>query len=431
LSLQVDAMIAPCAANYSIGNSTVFGKMLRQGGQDFRAELRHLDPCRSGEVRVVKAYGLPCSKLLVTVGPKYKEKYQVAGENSLNSCCRESMQAMLENELRSVAIPCCWYTKGFVLEDHAHIVLRTLRRCLERLRQSIDVVVLVGETALEVELYDALLPSYFPRTVYEAKNTARSLSESCWNPWGEVIVEERRIPLSDLLTRNGEGDSDTECAVGGPLFSAAEDEDKSFLQAKDDADKITLQRLETTLTDEPEDDVARQVCMRYIRRAQEMSLDGEPESCRFVYGAGCDRFGRHVVVILGARLPSLGVREERTLPRFVRELEDLHGEKFVLLYANSAVATADTVILEVLQEMMSVAMTVKRYHDNFAQLYVLHPGIWFRAAFALGSWISNVAAKVWSETIYCETIAEMSLSLDIPALRLPSYVHACDGSVTI
>eukprot|EP00971_Amphidinium_carterae_P217000 4307884-Amphidinium_carterae.1 len=42
----------------------------------------------------------------------------------------------------------------------------------------------------------------------------------------------------------------------------------------------------------------------------------------------------------------------------VLHLEDLHGEKFVLLYANSAVATADTVILEVLQEMMSVAMTV-------------------------------------------------------------------------
>lgn len=36
-------------------------------------ELRHLDSCRSGEARSCKSYGMPCQRLLLTVGPKYKD----------------------------------------------------------------------------------------------------------------------------------------------------------------------------------------------------------------------------------------------------------------------------------------------------------------------------------------------------------------------
>mmetsp|Transcript_30560 Transcript_30560/g.71367 ORF Transcript_30560/g.71367 Transcript_30560/m.71367 type:complete len:547 (+) Transcript_30560:51-1691(+) len=431
LSLQVDALVAPCAANFSPGSSTVFANVQRQGGRDLRIELRHLDACRSGEVRMVKAFGLPCSKLLITVGPKYKEKFQVAAENALNGCVRECLQGMTENslDLRSVAIPCRWYSKGFPLDEHAQVVLRSLRRCLERLRDKIDAVVLVGESAEEVELYDALLPSYFPRTDLEARKTSRDLPESCWSLWGEVSLQERRIPLSNSLVRSVE-DSD-EDPVDGSLFSAADETDKSFLQAREDADKTALQRLEVTLVETAEDDVARQVCMRYIRRARELSLEEELARDRFVYGAGQDSFGRHIVVVIGARLPSLGIREQRTLPRFVRELEDLHGANFVIIYANSGVATADTAILEVLQEMMSVVMTVKRYHDSFAQLYVLHPGLWFRAAFAVGSVFSNLTAKVWNETIYSESVAELAGSFSVSQLRLPEWIIQLEGSGAI
>lgn len=51
---------------------------------------------------------------------------------------------------------------------------------------------------------------------------------------------------------------------------------------------------------------------------------GEPS--RFVYQSGQDCFGRHVVVLLGARLPPLGLQDERTIPLFVKELEALQHE---------------------------------------------------------------------------------------------------------
>lgn len=41
--------------------------------QDLMEELRHLDSCRSGEARSCKSYGMPCQRLLLTVGPKYKD----------------------------------------------------------------------------------------------------------------------------------------------------------------------------------------------------------------------------------------------------------------------------------------------------------------------------------------------------------------------
>ncbi|CAE8699533.1 unnamed protein product, partial [Polarella glacialis] len=116
-AFEVDAILAPSAAGYAVGSSTVFGRVLRHGGQDIRADLRHLDPCRSGEARLCKAYGLPCRWLLLTVGPKYKDKYYIAAQNTLNACYRECLQLLVESGLRTIAIPCCWYSKGYPLEE--------------------------------------------------------------------------------------------------------------------------------------------------------------------------------------------------------------------------------------------------------------------------------------------------------------------------
>ena len=63
------------------------------------------------------------------------------------------------------------------------------------------------------------------------------------------------------------------------------------------------------------------------------SVPGEPS--RFVYQSGQDCFGRHVVVLLGARLPPLGLQDERTIPLFVKELEALQHEtwfKYEILF---------------------------------------------------------------------------------------------------
>eukprot|EP00434_Breviolum_minutum_P026658 symbB.v1.2.023561.t1/scaffold2163.1/size87302/5 len=402
--------MAPVAAGYLPGCSTVFGRILQHGGQDLLEELRHLDSCRSGEARSCKAYGMPCQRLLLTVGPKYKEKYQVAAQNTLNACYRECLQLLAESELKTVAIPCFWYSKGFPLEEQVHVALRTVRRCLEKLIFT-EAVVLVAATSAEFELYESFLPLYFPRTSHEALHAASVLPESCWNEWGEVSMEERRIRVSQhLISEEGE------CEDGDLLFG---DDDKSFLHAREDADFSAMRRLEGSMINASSVDEARHICLRYLRRSREIPSLSEPS--RFVYQSGQDCFGRHVVVLLGARLPPLGLQDERTIPLFVKELEALQHEKFLLLYVNSEVDNLDSNVLEVLQEMLAVISA--KFRSALAQLLVLHPGLMFRCAFAFGRATTDEAASVWHDSVYLESIADLVSVLNASRLFLPEYVR--------
>lgn len=421
-ALEVDALLAPTATSFRCGASTVFERVLRHGGKDLRSDLHFVESCRSGEARITKAYGLPCCRLLLTVGPRYKDKYQEAAQNTLNACYRECFQLLVESDLRTIAIPCTWYTKGFPPEEQVHVALRTVRRCLEKLRTSVDAVVFVASSAAEAESYAKLLPLFFPRSAAEVDAAAAVLPACCWDPWGEVAVEERRIRVSGAL--RGPAGTEDDDDHRAPLFSPADDEDRDFLVCRQDADEQARKRLQGTMTEAETLDNARAACLRYIRWSKEMQP--ESEGRRFLYRTCQDRFGRHGVVLLGTRLPALGIRDDRTLPLFVKELEHLKGEKFVLIYVHSGVDAMDSSKLEVLQEMLAVISA--RYRAELAQLLVLHPGYWFRAAFAVGTTVCDATARAWRETVYVEAVADLAAYFDITKLELPEYVRAFETS---
>eukprot|EP00927_Polykrikos_kofoidii_P060290 TRINITY_DN55303_c0_g1_i1.p1 TRINITY_DN55303_c0_g1~~TRINITY_DN55303_c0_g1_i1.p1 ORF type:complete len:559 (-),score=60.88 TRINITY_DN55303_c0_g1_i1:82-1758(-) len=420
-SLEVDAVVAPTAANFTCGSSSIFTRVLKCGGADLQSDLQHLGACRSGEARITKAYGMACQRLILTLGPKYKEKYHVAAQNTLNSCYRESMQILVEGSFRTVAIPCVWYYQGYPLEEQAHVCLRTIRRCLEKLDHAIDAVVLVARHVREAELYERLLPLYFPRTDEEVVLAAKVLPDCCWNLWGEVTVEERRIRISPLVFAST-SDHEDDDGVGDqaePLFSASDD--RAFLDAREDADATAMRRLQATLLEAEDLDAARHAFSRYLRRARELPAD--PADIRFIFTAdeGVTSAPRRVVVLLGARIPDLGVHDERTLPLFVKELDHLQGQRFALLYVNSNVDVLEASKLEVLQEMLAVITA--RYFGCFDMLLVLHSGLWFRAAFIIGRAVSDIAARVWHESVYVDGLdglAQYDISID--RLDLPAYI---------
>jgi len=324
---------------------------------------------------------------------------------------------------RTVAIPCVWYHKGYPVDEQANVALRTLRRCLEKLQDKIDALVLVAASADEAALYTGLLPLYFPRTPDEVTATLDVLPESCWHPWGEITVEERKIRVS-----NGPFDSSALEETENPIFSS---DDRGFLEAKGDADSDLSRRLEVTMTEAYEKDVesATHVFIRYMRRARE--LPTEPFDRRFVFrvdrpatGSGSSS-ARRIIVLLGARIPNLGVRDERTLALFVKELELLKGERFQLLYVNACVDALDASKLEVLQEMLTVISA--RYQNSLDLMMVLHPGFRFRAAFLCGYAVSDLAARAWNDTVYIEALADLhDYGLVAEQLELPQYVWQFD-----
>eukprot|EP00928_Gymnodinium_smaydae_P031791 TRINITY_DN23220_c0_g2_i2.p1 TRINITY_DN23220_c0_g2~~TRINITY_DN23220_c0_g2_i2.p1 ORF type:complete len:292 (-),score=33.67 TRINITY_DN23220_c0_g2_i2:20-895(-) len=284
----------------------------------------------------------------------------------------------------------------------------------------VENVVFVACSTEEMNIYEALLPYYFPRTMQEAAGAER-LPDCCWDEWGEIAVEERRIRVGPLISS---GENDGEEDRGEPLFPC---DDRGLLDAREDADTSAVRRLHSTMFGAEDMEEAKRAFMRYMRRARE--LPNESFDTRFVFRNEASASApRRAVVLLGARIPALGVQDERTLGLFVKELELLRGERFALFYFNTCVDDLDSAKLEVLQEMLTVICA--RYESALDFVAVVHPGLWFRATFLWGRVVSRLAARAWNDTVYVERLADIpQYGVSVESLGLPDYVRELDRSL--
>jgi O-acetyl-ADP-ribose deacetylase (regulator of RNase III) len=154
--LEVDAIVN--AANTTLlGGGGVDGAIHRAAGPELLSECRALGGCRPGEAKATRGYRLPARFVIHTVGPVWRGGKHGEAE-TLANCYRNSLQAAVENGVRTIAFPaisCGAY--GYPIEEAARIALKTTREFLAS-TDKIDEVIFVLWGDDTYEAYQRILP---------------------------------------------------------------------------------------------------------------------------------------------------------------------------------------------------------------------------------------------------------------------------------
>ncbi|KAG7092026.1 hypothetical protein E1B28_008408 [Marasmius oreades] len=161
--LEVDAIVN--AAQHSLlGGSGVDGAIHKAAGRKLYDECLTLGGAETGEAKITKGYDLPSKHVIHTVGPKYNDGKDVESKASqLALCYKNSLDLAMKNELRSVAFPSISTAiYRYPIVDATHIALKTVREILDEHEQQFDRVIFVVFSDKDKEVYETLIPEYFP-----------------------------------------------------------------------------------------------------------------------------------------------------------------------------------------------------------------------------------------------------------------------------
>ncbi|XP_061405618.1 ADP-ribose glycohydrolase MACROD1-like [Lethenteron reissneri] len=154
-----------CANSTLLGGGGVDGCIHRSAGSLLKEECRSLGGCSTGKAKITCGYRLPSKYVIHTVGPRVLDSVPTPEERKqLDGCYSECLHIVEDKELRSVAFPCISTgIYGFPNEPAARIALETTRNWLEKYHSKVDRIIFCLFLPIDVELYDTLMPVYFPR----------------------------------------------------------------------------------------------------------------------------------------------------------------------------------------------------------------------------------------------------------------------------
>jgi len=386
----------------------------REGGYEYNEDLLHIlrDRLRSGDARMSKApQHFPMDRIIHTVGPKFKEKYSIAAQNTLSACLRESLQLCSEEGSKVVAMPMIYSRNNDFPNDlAAHTTLRTVRRWMEKL--NFDTIVFVG-TQEDAQIFCPLLPLYFPRSHEEALYMLPHMANiEIGNATGEVDTKEREIRLGNasFIQENDES-------------SSTDTLDVSFLQKTDgpnDFDEECRKRLDITAWEAENPEEVSRVYHRYLRESQKYDFSHFIKRGFLI----CEEVhGRKVVVILGHRFPA-EVDAKKMILFVISYLDPKIKDRYSLLYVHTNVSfTEHGPSWNLFCELMRIFTTM--FTSTLERVVILHPDFMFKTLFSVAA--ICVAGTLWPGALYAENVLYLKQLLG--PVPLPEYVLEYDRSL--
>ncbi|KAG6833375.1 hypothetical protein H0H87_007992 [Tephrocybe sp. NHM501043] len=190
---------------------------------------RTLNGCMTGDAKITRGYELPSSSLtdeidhfnsrryvIHTVGPIYSSNDVEEKARQLASCYRTSLKVAAENEARHIAFPSVSTgVYGYPIRDATRIALNEVRRFVgSELGQKLDRVIFVVWSNKDFDVYNSLVPEYFPPVQEQPKVTdnvadAESKKVEAEVPKAETAEAEEGERASDKMKAEQVGRPDS------------------------------------------------------------------------------------------------------------------------------------------------------------------------------------------------------------------------------
>lgn len=401
--------------------SLVSDRLYSKAGPKLLADVRsNIKVCKTGEAKISEGFDLLCRYVIHTVGPRYNVKYVTAAEGALFSSYRNVLQLVRENGILSLGL-CCIHSsrRGYPPAEGAHIAIRTVRRFLEKYGSDIDVIVFVCDDE-SYDVYENLLPLYFPRSPAEERECISRLPEDIGNEIGEPVIPERQIRIMDKPMFRPDKEEDLEKTVdlneefGRSINGAIGQHPFASMQENPDEQKQKHSRP----THELRHIEQKKRYERLLKRARSEDLT-DISALRCLYRTGQDRFGRPVVVFVGRNFPANTVNKEKALLYMIRVLDPIVDRDYVVVYFHTRTTSANLPAMEYLRDIYHTLD--HKYKKNLKSFYIVHPTWWSKLAtwFFTTFTASDIKKKVHSlkgvQFLYAKINPDQ---LDVPAFVL-------------
>lgn len=219
----------------------------------------------------------------------------------------------------------------------------------------------------DYDLYQRVLPLYFPRDREEEVRSSASLPDDTGDEKGETVIEERKIrifsfPGTDGISNDDEEDYDSDHDLSG--LQSVDDPPASILsEMHGDPDEEKRRAFANKSDEELERERTELLYNRYLRRARDEDLSEVAQRSVF-YRSGIDQMGRPVFVLVGLHLPKAEEELEKVLAYIVRILNPTINKDFVVVYLHTNMA----------QESLPDLAWLRKLHDVFTFKYVVKSG---------------------------------------------------------
>jgi len=193
--------------------STFRQKILQECGTKILDDFKQFPDLELSECVITDCYSLSnFRKIIHVVLPKFNQDFENACESSLHLAIRNIFDICLEKNIHSI---CFGYeiflpSNHFRLDKSLHIVLRTLRKCLEKFDKKFSAIFLIIEKS-EIDLFNQMkeaLCVYFPRSFQEEeffKDKLAIYNSLNVTEFGDAILAERQLDCKSDLRKFYDG----------------------------------------------------------------------------------------------------------------------------------------------------------------------------------------------------------------------------------